>query len=78
MVLGVRGCTRRVINVAQTHLLRITGTRLTLPKQLFCLLFAVGLTKLGRPRFGVRSPGKCEVFLLAFGWIFKGGLSCTN
>ena len=32
MVLGVRGCTRSVINIAQTRLLRITGTRLTLPK----------------------------------------------
>jgi len=31
-------------------------TRLTLPKQLFCLFFAVGLTNLGRPRFVVRSP----------------------
>ena len=57
MVLGVRGCTRGVVNIAQTRPFRITGTRLTLPKQLFCLFFAVGLTILGRPRCGVRSPG---------------------
>ena len=76
-MLGVRGYTRRVINIAQTRVLRITGTRLTLPKQLFCLFFAVGLTQLGRPRFGVRSPGKC-LFLVAFGWIFRGGLSGAN
>jgi len=59
MVLGVRGCTRGVVNIAQTRPFRITGTRLTLPKQLFCLFFAVGLTILGRPRCGVRSPGWC-------------------
>jgi hypothetical protein len=59
MVLGVRGCTKRVINIAQSRLCRITGNRLTLPKQLLCLLFAVSLTNLGRPRFGVRSPGSC-------------------
>jgi hypothetical protein len=59
MVLDVRGCRRSVINIAHTRLLRITGTRLTLPKQPLCLLFAAGITRLGRLRFGVRSPGSC-------------------